>query len=203
MMGVRPVNGLSRAFTTQILFSLFCLSAAVPDLEPHKLHLVGGGGAHKAKDRQDTDIVFDSDTNEGLIGQLFGQNLQAFPESTCQTEYMDILGGDMNDGRLPGQRTRSPRQCQKRCQDTKGCNFFAWDRYAGYCWLKRSDGLRIPHPKIIIGPKFCQSPAPSLSSLSSSLSSSSSSVPVVESSSPREPCAITGPSTTEQVTNNC
>ena len=44
--------------------------------------------------------------NEGLIGQLFGQNLQAFPESTCQTEYMDILGGDMNDGRLPGQRTR-------------------------------------------------------------------------------------------------
>ena len=45
--------------------------------------------------------------NEGLIGQLFGQNLQAFPESTCQTEYMDILGGDMNDGRLPGQRTRS------------------------------------------------------------------------------------------------
>ena len=175
--------------------------------------------------------------NEGLIGQLFGQNLQAFPESTCQTEYMDILGGDMNDGRLPGQRTRlptaqlvksnintlysryqrSPRQCQKRCQDTKGCNFFAWDRvgehvhywlcnliltrifpsqYAGYCWLKRSDGLRIPHPKIIIGPKFCQSPAPSLSSLASS----SSSVPVVESSSPREPCAITGPSTTEQVT---
>ena len=45
--------------------------------------------------------------NEGLIGQLFGQNLQAFPESTCQTEYMDLLGGDMNDGRLPGQRTRS------------------------------------------------------------------------------------------------
>ena len=44
--------------------------------------------------------------NEGLIGQLFGQNLQSFPESTCQTEYMDILGGDMNDGRLPGQRTR-------------------------------------------------------------------------------------------------
>ena len=46
------------------------------------------------------------DTNEGLIGQLFGQNLQSFPESTCQIEYMDILGGDMNDGRLPGQRTR-------------------------------------------------------------------------------------------------
>ena len=52
------------------------------------------------------------DVNEGLIGQLFGQNLQAFPESTCQTEYMDILGGDMNDGRLPGQRTRSAaRRC--------------------------------------------------------------------------------------------
>ena len=48
--------------------------------------------------------------NEGLIGQLFGQNLQAFPESTCQTEYMDILGGDMNDGRLPGQRTRCSAQ---------------------------------------------------------------------------------------------
>ena len=26
---------------------------------------------------------------------------------------------------------------------------------SGYCWLKRSDGLRIPHPKMIIGPKFC------------------------------------------------
>ena len=26
---------------------------------------------------------------------------------------------------------RSPKQCQKRCQDTKGCNFFAWDR--GLC----------------------------------------------------------------------
>ena len=50
----------------------------------------------------------DVDVNEGLIGQLFGQNLQTFPESTCQTEYMDILGGDMNDGRLPGQRTRFP-----------------------------------------------------------------------------------------------
>ena len=46
------------------------------------------------------------DVNEGLIGQLFGQNLQSFPESSCHTEYMDILGGDMNDGRLPGQRTR-------------------------------------------------------------------------------------------------
>merc|ERR1719219_885683 len=175
-MGVRPVNGLSRAFTTQILFSLFCLSAAVPDLEPHKLHLVGGGGAHKAKDRQDTDIVFDSDTNEGLIGQLFGQNLQSFPESTCQIEYMDILGGDMNDGRLPGQRTRSPKQCQKRCQDTKGCNFFAWDRYTGYCWLKRSDGLRIPHPKIIIGPKFC---APT------------GGIIPIDAPSAREPCAVT------------
>ena len=32
-----------------LYLSLFCLSAAVPDLEPHKLHLVGGGGAHKAK----------------------------------------------------------------------------------------------------------------------------------------------------------
>merc|ERR550532_2068610 len=120
MMGVRPVNGLSRAFTTQILFSLFCLSAAVPDLEPHKLHLVGGGGAHKAKDRQDTDIVFDSDTN--------------------------------------------------------GCNFFAWDRYTGYCWLKRSDGLRIPHPKIIIGPKFC---APT------------GGIIPIDAPSAREPCAVT------------
>merc|ERR1719500_2080330 len=151
-----------------------------------------------AQDRQDSEFGLEnSDVNEGLIGQLFGQDQQSFPESTCQTEYTDIVGGDLNDGRLPGQRTRSPRQCQKRCQDTKGCNFFAWDRYAGYCWLKRSDGLRIPHPKIIIGPKFCQSPAPSLPS---SLSSSSSSVPVVESSSPREPCAIPGPSTTEQLT---
>merc|ERR1719471_2631976 len=104
MMGVTPVSGPSRALDTVLLASVFCLSAAVPDLEPHKLHLVGA--AHKAKDRQDTDIVFDSDTNEGLIGQLFGQNLQSFPESTCQIEYMDILGGDMNDGRLPGQRTR-------------------------------------------------------------------------------------------------
>jgi len=129
MMGVTPVSGPSRALDTVLLASVFCLSAAVPDLEPHKLHLVGA--AHKAKDRQDTDIVFDSDTNEGLIGQLFGQNLQSFPESTCQIEYMDILGGDMNDGRLPGQRTRSPKQCQKRCQDTKGCSFFAWDRGLG------------------------------------------------------------------------
>ncbi len=40
-------------------------------------------------------------------------------------------------------------------QDTQGCNFFAWDRMTGYCWLKRTDGLRIPHPKMIIGPKFC------------------------------------------------
>ena len=52
--------------------------------------------------------------NEGLIGQLFGQNLQSFPESTCQTEYMDILGGDMNDGRLPGQRTRCHSIVQTR-----------------------------------------------------------------------------------------
>ena len=50
--------------------------------------------------------------NEGLIGQLFGQNLQSFPESTCQTEYVDILGGDMNDGRLPGQRTRCDKLLQ-------------------------------------------------------------------------------------------
>ena len=40
-------------------------------------------------------------------------------------------------------------------QDAQGCNFFAWDRMTGYCWLKRTDGLRIPHPKMIIGPKFC------------------------------------------------
>ena len=111
--------------------------------------------------RQDQDVFplsADAETavtGEGLIGQLFGQDLQSFPESTCQTEYTDIVGGDLNDGRLPGQRTRSPKQCQVRCQDTKGCHFFAWDKYAGYCWLKRSDGLRIPHPKIIIGPKFC------------------------------------------------
>ena len=123
-----------------------------------------------AQDRQDSDF---SDVNEGLIGQLFGHDLQSFPESTCQTEYTDIVGGDLNDGRLPGQRTRSPKQCQKRCQDTKGCHFFAWDKYAGYCWLKRSDGLRIPHPKIIIGPKFC---ANAISELTPSA---------------REPCAVT------------
>merc|ERR1719270_2537994 len=141
-----------------------------------------------AKARQDGgDLAFDSDVNEGLIGQLFGQNLQTFPESTCQTEYMDILGGDMNDGRLPGQRTRSPKQCQKRCQDTKGCNFFAWDRYAGYCWLKRSDGLRIPHPKIIIGPKFCAGSGPvSVGPVSGSVS-----VPTPDISTAREPCAVT------------
>jgi len=127
------------------------------------------------QDRQDSDfgVQDTADLNEGLIGQLFGHDLQSFPESTCQTEYTDIVGGDLNDGRLPGQRTRSPKQCQKRCQDTKGCHFFAWDKYAGYCWLKRSDGLRIPHPKIIIGPKFCGSAVSDLTP------------------SAREPCAVT------------
>ena len=68
---------------------------------------------------------------------------------------MDIVGGDINDGRLSGQQAKSPRHCQKRCQDVIGCSFFSWDRFTGGCWLKRGDGLRIPHPKMIIGPKFC------------------------------------------------
>jgi len=124
---------------------------------------------------------FGGGDDDGLIGQLFGSNTpspQSFPDSTCQTEYTDILGGDLNDGRFPGQRTRSPKQCQKRCQDQRGCHFFAWDRFAGYCWLKRSDGLRIPHPKIIIGPKFC----------AKALSEPSSFQPTTAA---REPCAVT------------
>ena len=68
---------------------------------------------------------------------------------------MDIVGGDINDGRLSGQQAKPPRHCQKRCQDVLGCSFFSWDRFTGGCWLKRADGLRIPHPKMIIGPKFC------------------------------------------------
>ena len=43
------------------------------------------------EERQDSDFLFDnSDVKEGLIGQLFGQGSQSFPESTCQTEYTDI-----------------------------------------------------------------------------------------------------------------
>ena len=175
------------------------------------------------------------DTNEGLIGQLFGQNLQSFPESTCQVEYMDILGGDMNDGRLPGQRTRWRRK--KTCHynleislslscwsghpssvrkdvkirraatsllgigdcalmigshDPKILLFLQFlqfflshtdhpvithcSQYTGYCWLKRSDGLRNPHPKIIIGPKFC---APT------------GGIIPIDAPSAREPCAVT------------
>ena len=49
-------------------------------------------------------------------------------------------------------------------------------QYTGYCWLKRSDGLRIPHPKIIIGPKFC---APT------------GGIIPIDAPSAREPCAVT------------
>ena len=98
--------------------------------------------------------------------QFVGGGQQSIPDATCQTEYTDIFGGDLNDGRLPGQKTRSPKQCQQRCQETAVCGYWAWDMYAGSCWLKRSDGLRFPHPKMIIGPKFCPS-AQSLKSLPS------------------------------------
>ena len=65
------------------------------------------------------------------------------------------------------------------------CNFFFLSshpvitdcfQYTGYCWLKRSDGLRIPHPKIIIGPKFC---APT------------GGIIPIDAPSAREPCAVT------------
>ena len=113
------------------------------------------------------------------------------PESTCQTEYMDILGGDLNDGRLPGQRTRTPAQCQQRCQEANSCGYWAWDMYAGSCWLKRSDGLRIPHPKIIIGPKFCPTPLapPSIQPAEFAPNPVPSSGSVKSKS--REPCAVT------------
>ena len=91
------------------------------------------------------------------FGSVGGVGQQSIPDATCQTEYTDIFGGDLNDGRLPGQKTRSPKQCQQRCQETAVCGYWAWDMYAGSCWLKRSDGLRFPHPKMIIGPKFCPS----------------------------------------------
>ena len=48
--------------------------------------------------------------------------------------------------------------------------------------MKRSDGLRIPHPKMIVGPKFCP-PNPLLATLHSEFK------PVV--STPKEPCAVT------------
>lgn len=59
--------------------------------------------------------------------------------------------------------------------------------------MKRSDGLRIPHPKIIVGPKFCGV------TVSVSGGSSSSVLPVVETAGPpgvtgssaREACAVT------------
>ena len=52
------------------------------------------------------------------FGSVGGVGQQSIPDATCQTEYTDIFGGDLNDGRLPGQKTRSPKQCQQRCQET-------------------------------------------------------------------------------------
>jgi len=101
-------------------------------------------------------------------------------DSSCQTEYTDIFGGDLNDGGLPGQRTRSPGQCQARCQDTPACGYWAWDMYAGSCWLKRSDGLRFPHFKMIIGPKFC----PKVGARKPTVEAKPSAV------TGREPCAV-------------
>jgi len=141
---------------------LFLLLGArgTPDLAPQQAaalphqptHII-----HKRNEEGHSDSVA-----EMLMSQIFGKSAstsapspQSFPDSTCQTEFMDIVGGDLNDGRQAGQQAKTPKHCQKKCQDAQGCNFFAWDRMTGYCWLKRTDGLRIPHPKMIIGPKFC------------------------------------------------
>lgn len=131
--------------------------------------------------RQDGTEQTVSQDQEGIITHLFGQDQQqSFLDSTCQTEFTDILGGDLNDGRLPGQRTRSPKQCQQRCQELSSCGYWAWDMYIGSCWLKRSDGLRIPHPRMIVGPKYC---APGSGQV---LTEPKQSV-----SSAKEPCAVT------------
>merc|ERR1719278_517603 len=114
------------------------------------------------------------------FGSVGGVGQQSIPDATCQTEYTDIFGGDLNDGRLPGQKTRSPKQCQQRCQETAVCGYWAWDMYAGSCWLKRSDGLRFPHFKMIIGPKFC----PKLGARKPGVEAKPSAV------TGREPCAV-------------
>jgi hypothetical protein len=56
-----------------------------------------------------------------LMSQLFGKSGsaaggQSFPDSTCQTEFTDIVGGDLNDGRQAGQQAKTPKHCQKKCQ---------------------------------------------------------------------------------------
>ena len=102
-------------------------------------------------------LRFYSQYFRGFLSPIFHKlslTCQSFPESTCQTEYTDILGADLHDHRN-GIKVKSPKQCQLKCQEVTGCNFFAWDRYNGQCWFKRSNGLHIPHLKIIIGPKFC------------------------------------------------
>ena len=60
---------------------------------------------------------------EMLMSQLFGKSVstsapspQSFPDSTCQTEFTDIVGGDLNDGRQAGQQAKTPKHCQKKCQ---------------------------------------------------------------------------------------
>jgi hypothetical protein len=65
---------------------------------------------------------------EMLMSQLFGKSgpgAQSFPDSTsCQTEFMDIVGGDLNDGRQAGQQAKTPKHCQKKCQAGRLKHFF-------------------------------------------------------------------------------
>ena len=51
-----------------------------------------------------------------------------WPENEVTATSFVIKSGNIS---LSLMLVRSPKQCQKRCQDTKGCHFFAWDR--GLC----------------------------------------------------------------------
>lgn len=146
----------------------------------------GGGLVPPRQDVLDLTAIEQSSSFPAVQGQKHTV-LDSIP---CQTEYTDILGGDLNDGRLPGQKTRNPKQCQKRCQESTSCGYWAWDMYAGSCWLKRSDGLRIPHLKMIIGPKFCPTSFPQSSQTSEPRPASKPSISTGRATG-REPCAVT------------
>jgi len=74
------------------------------------------------------------------------------PDENCFEYEIDFWGGD-----LPGNpRTGipSPKECQKYCQKTQGCNFFKTSS-DGDCYLKKTFGHKIACSDCASGPRDC------------------------------------------------
>ena len=67
---------------------------------------------------------------------------------------MNAAANDKNYARGAG-RQNSYEDCQKLCQETRGCMFFTYDSSDNDCYLKDNYTGRKSHSGAVSGPKYC------------------------------------------------